>query len=405
MKIGIIKETKVPEDNRVALSPEQIVALKSKFSNAEFVVQSSGIRVYHDQEYADKGIDVRDDVSDCDILFGIKEADISTLLPEKHYFFFGHIAKMQPYNRPLIKKMMELKITFSDYEYLVDDNNHRLCAFGWWAGVVGAYNTLRAYGLKNNLFNLPKPDKRFTLDKLLEVTKKNQNYNCKIVITGKGRSSQGAQYLLDKIGFNNVSNFDFLTNDFSNQKVYTVAYLDTLVKRIDNREADFDHAHFKTYPELYISDFYKYAQVTDVFIPCHFWRNEDPVYLTEEELKKADMNISVIGDVTCDILGSIKSTVRASTHNAPFYDYNPVTMKEETAFSSPTHITVMAVDTLPNALALDTSKYFGEALTEHVLNSILSKDINNNEIIKKATILKQGKLTDKFSYLKDYSEK
>ena len=134
MKIGIIREAKVPEDYRVALTPNEIVSLQQQFANAEFVVQSSPTRAYSDEEYRSKGVTVRDNIDDCDLLLGIKEAKVETLLPNKHYFFFGHIAKMQPYNKPLLQKMIAQKITFSDYEYLVDDKNQRLCAFGWWAG-------------------------------------------------------------------------------------------------------------------------------------------------------------------------------------------------------------------------------------------------------------------------------
>ena len=148
MKIGLIKETKTPIDNRVALSPEQVAKLNKLYPDSEIVVQSSDIRAYSDEEYRLFGVKIVEDISDCDVLFGIKEAKIDTLIPNKHYFFFGHIAKMQDYNRPLLQAFLNKNITFSDYEYLVDDNNIRLCAFGWWAGVVGVYYTLRGYGLK-----------------------------------------------------------------------------------------------------------------------------------------------------------------------------------------------------------------------------------------------------------------
>lgn len=157
MKIGIIKETKTPVDNRVALSPEQVAMLQHNFINSEFYVQTSDIRAYSDDEYRSLGVKVVDNVDNCDILFGIKEATIESLIPNKHYFFFGHIAKMQEYNRPLLQDMIQKKITFSDYEYLVDDKNQRVCAFGWWAGVVGVYYTLRGYGLRTGKYNLPKP--------------------------------------------------------------------------------------------------------------------------------------------------------------------------------------------------------------------------------------------------------
>lgn len=403
MKIGIIKETKSPVDNRVPLTPTQIAKLQDEFKNVEFVVESSNIRAYHDDEYSNLGIEVKTDISDADLMFGIKEVSTEYLISNKHYFFFGHIAKKQPYNQPLIKKMIEKKITFTDYEYLVDENNNRLCAFGWWAGVVGAYNTLRAFGIKENIFTLPKPDIKFTLDKLLTYSNEFKTYSCKIIVSGNGRSSHGVQYVLDNIGFIKVSNDVFLKNKSQDSKIYTVAYLDTLVKRKDNKQI-FDREHFNLNPELYVSDFYKYAKVADVFIPCHFWGQNDPIYLSENDLQKNDINITVIGDVTCDISGSIKSTVRASTHNEPFYDYNPKTMQEEKSFSSPNNITVMAVDTLPNALAIDTSRYFGEALIKHIIEDVLN-NMKISNVVDRATILRDGKLTNRFTYLKEYANK
>ena len=185
MKIGIIRETKIPTDNRVAFTPIQIKNIQNKYKDISFVIQKSDIRAYHDYEYEELGLEVKEDVSDSDILFGIKEAKINTLIPNKHYFFFGHIAKMQTYNKPLIKKMMELGITFTDYEYLVDENNHRLCAFGWWAGAVGTYNTLRAFGLRNKIFELPIPGLKFTLKDLIDYAAANKDYSCKIVVSGK----------------------------------------------------------------------------------------------------------------------------------------------------------------------------------------------------------------------------
>lgn len=403
IKIGIIKETKVPVDNRVVLSPNQISDLHNKYKEIEFVVESSNLRVFTDSEYLSKGIKVVDDISDCDILFGVKEVNTENLIPNKHYFFFGHIAKMQPYNKPLIKKMMDLNITFTDYEYLVDDYGQRLAAFGWWAGVVGAYNAIRAYGIKNKLFNLPKPDSKFTLEELIRIMSLHQDYSCKIVITGRGRSSQGAQYVLDNIGFTKISYEKFIVEKCENRRVYTVAYLDSLVKKNISDYLPFNYEHFKNHPKCYCSDFLKYARSSDVLISCHFWGVNEPVYLTEDDLKNKDLRITVIGDVTCDILGSIKSTLRPSTHDDPFYDYNPFTMKEEKAFSSPKNITVMAVDTLPNALALDTSIYFGEALIEHILDDILSNNIKKSNIINRATILDKGKLTDRYLYLHNYT--
>ena len=400
MKIGLIRETKVPEDNRVALTPHQVKMLQDSYEGTQFCVQSSMTRSYSDEEYRELGIEVREDVSDCDVLLGIKEADVSTLLSKKHYFFFGHIAKMQTYNLPLLQNMIKLGLTFSDYEYLVDDKGDRLCAFGWWAGVVGVYNTLRAYGLKYSLFTLEQPDRKFTLDLLIERLRGIELPAMKILLTGNGRVSHGAQFVLNKMGVKELTVDDYLRVDVE-EPCFCVADIDQLVCAKDGAKGKFDFSHFKAYPREYVSDFGRFYCVSDVLISCHFWAPEQPVYLDTKDLSDIRNKIKVIGDVTCDIQGSIKSTLRPSTHAEPFYDYNPQTRKEEKAFSDINNITVMAVDTLPNALARDTSDYFGELLLQHVLVPLCASQ--NLDVIERATILKEGKLTGRFNYLKDFA--
>lgn len=399
MKIGIIKETKIPVDNRVALTPSQVASLNEQYPNHQIVVQSSDVRAYTDEEYLQNGVEVVDDISDCDILFGIKEAKIESLIPNKHYVFFGHIAKMQAYNRPLIQAMMQKKMTFSDYEYLVDDDNQRVCAFGWWAGVVGVYYTLRGYGLKTKSYNLPKPDITFTLDALLKNLCSIPLPSVKILVTGNGRVSQGAQYVLNYIKAQQLSEEEYLATDKVDVLSYAVANVESLVKR--NDEGPFDAMEFKTKPQNYHSDFMRWAKATEILICAHFWAANAPVYLTSEDLQNNELGIKMIGDVTCDIMGSIHSTIRSSTHAEPYYDYNPETRSEETAFSDMSNISVMAVDTCPNALPRDTSKYFGDMLTKHVFKPLLEG--MDSPVINRSTIIKDGQLTERFSYLKNFA--
>ena len=399
MKIAIIKETKTPVDNRVALSPKQVADLNHRFPQHEIVVQSSDIRAFSDDEYRAEGVRVVDHVNDCDVLFGIKEAKIESLIPNKQYFFFGHIAKMQEYNRPLLQAFMQKHITFCDYEYLVDDNNIRVCAFGWWAGIVGVYYTLRGYGLKHKLYELPKPDRRFTLEQLINALKSIELPKVKLMVTGAGRVSQGAQYALDTIGAQKMTEENYLAQDIVDKLSYCFADVDRLVKRKDG--GVFSWSDFTHNAKDYESDFMRWTRQTDVLICAHFWGPEAPVYLSEDDLRSKDMHIRMIGDVTCDIKGSIKSTVRPATHDAPYYDYNPMTEQEEPAFSSSSNISVMAVDTCPNALAMDTSAYFGEMLTKHVFEPLLKGE--HSEVIQRSMILKDGKLTPKFSYLREFA--
>lgn len=401
MKVGLIKETKTPIDNRVALSPKEAAELKQRYPESEIVVQSSDIRAYSDDEYRAYGIPVVEDVSDCDVLFGIKEAKIETLIPNKHYVFFGHIAKMQEYNRPLLQAFIEKKITFSDYEYMVDEKGIRVCAFGWWAGVVGVYYTLRGYGLKTGLFDLPKPDLKFTLDKLKENLKAVDLPKIKVMLTGGGRVSHGAQYILKEIGAQYLSVDEYLAQESVDRLSYTFADADNLVRTKDGN-TEFSFPDFFHHPEKYESDFLRFAKSSDLLICCHFWAPNNPVYLSAEDFLQDGFRIKMIGDVTCDIMGSIKSTLRSSTHDDPYYDYNPFTGKEEPAFSSDRNVTVMAVDTCPNALAIDTSAYFGEMLEQHVFTPLFEGQ--HSPVIEGSTILKDGVLTDHFAYLTDFAK-
>lgn len=399
MKIGIIKETKTPVDNRVALTPKQVAELNARFTNHEIVVQESDIRAYSDDEYRSVGVKVVQDLSDCNVLFGIKEAKIESLIPNKHYVFFGHIAKMQEYNRPLIQAMMEKKLTFTDYEYLVDDDNQRVCAFGWWAGVVGIYYSLRGYGLRTHTFELPKPDIKFTLDALIDNLKNVELPAIKVLVTGGGRVSQGVQYVLRTIGAVQMDETEYFETKEVGALSYTVANVNQLVLRIDG--GPFNREEFSISPNLYQSDFMRWAHVTDMLICAHFWAADAPVYLSQDDLRDPQLRISFIGDVTCDIMGGIKSTVRPATHAEPYYDYNPITEKDEEPFNSETNITVMAVDTCPNALALDTSEYFGNMLIEHVFEPLLKEE--SPLVIERATIIRGGNLTERFNYLSDFA--
>lgn len=401
MKIACIKETKIPQDNRVPLTPNQIVSLQKEYPFVQFVVQKSEIRCYKDDEYSALGIPVVDNVDDCDILFGIKEVNKEKLVPNKHYFFFGHIAKEQPYNQELIKTMIKKNITFSDYEFLANDHASRALSFGWWAGVAGTYNTIRAYGLRNKLFNLDAPSPVFTL-KTLETNLLQIKHliNTSIIITGNGNVSKGAQYILQLIEGKFLTVDEFLSKTNEKGLVYTVLETKDLVRHKDG--LPYNRDDFKKNGCNYISCFNDYLSSAEILISGHFWGENQPVYIDEHALKNNNRTINIIGDITCDIKGSILSTIRPSTHDNPFYDFNPSLMIEEPAFSNKNNITVMAVDTCPNALALEASEDFGNTLSQHILPKLLAKGLED-PTIQKATILKNGCLTPDYLYLSNYA--
>ncbi len=395
MHIGILKETKVPVDRRVALTPFFASELLKRYPEFDISVESSSTRSYSDDEYRKEGIKVTQDVSECDLLVGVKEVAVSELIPGKTYLFFSHTAKKQPYNRNLLQGIVKKVITLVDYEYLTSEDNVRLVAFGRWAGIVGAYNGLRAYGSRYEIYDLKPAHKCYDLKEMLSELDKVKMSAVKILITGGGRVASGAMETLTPLGYKLVEPSEFLEKEFSEPVICQIEPWD-YVKRKDGE--DFDLQHFFYYPEEYDSVFYPYARVADLFIACHYWDPRSPVFLEKEEYLKPDFNISVIADISCDIAKPIASTLRPSTIEEPFYGYNPETGEEDDPFDEK-NVTVMAVDNLPGELPRDASSEFAEMLVEAVFPSFLN---DRDGIIERATIVREGGLTKNFSYLEDF---
>jgi len=398
IKIGILRETKNPPDKRVAITPNGAAELIQKYPNIQLVVQPGKLRCFTDEEYEQKGIKLQEDLTDCDILLGVKEVDKQTFIPGKTYLFFAHVAKQQPYNKDMFKAMIANNITLIDYEYLTRKNGTRLVAFGRWAGIVGAYNGLRARGLRTGFFRLKPAFEYRDMSEMFAELAKITFKNIKIVVTGGGRVAHGAMETLNAAGITKVSPDDFLTKSF-NHIVYT--QLEPW-HYVQHKKGDaFDLQHFFEHPQQYISKFEPYLKVADIFIACHFWDPQSPVFFNKEQLQNPDFNISVIADVSCDIERPIPTTLRASTIAEPFYDVEKNSCSERPPFSDPaSHVTVMAIDNLPGELPRDSAEDFCSALINNVFDSLLSVDAES--IIENATILKNGQITPHFSHLHNY---
>ncbi len=399
MKIALIKERKSPPDRRVVFSPEEAKNVKEQFSKADIIAESSDIRVFSDEQYESQGITVADNVSDCDVMIGVKEVPIEALIPNKKYFFFSHTIKKQPYNRKLLKAVLEKNIELYDHETIVDSHKNRLIGFGYYAGVVGAYNTFRAFGIKFDLFNLPKAETLSDQKSLVSAIKRHTLPPIKIVVTGgTGKVARGIKDILDSVKIKEVSIEDFLTKTYD-RPVYTKADVLDYNKRKDGKILD--KYDFYNNPTEYISDFERFTKVADVLITGHFYGNDAPFILTREMLKSKDNKIKVVGDVSCDVEGPIACTLRASTIAEPFYGYYPSEHKE-VEYNHPASVTVMAVDNLPCELPKDASEGFGKMFIEHVIPAFFNGD--KDGILQRAKITENGKLTERFEYLKDYVE-
>jgi alanine dehydrogenase len=399
MKIGIIREGKTPPDKRVPFTPKQCQLMVSRYPQLELVVQSSPIRAFSDQEYRDLGITVQEDISDSDVIFGVKEVPIAMLHADKTHFFFSHTIKEQPYNRKLLLAIMERSIKMVDYECLTDKKGKRLVGFGRYAGIVGTYNGLLAYGKTTNAFGLKAAN--LCADRVEmegELEKVNLPRNFKIVLTGTGRVGKGALEILRKLNLKEVKPKEFLNEAF-NEPVYTVLGVKSYNKRIDGGE--FKTSEFYESPEQFESNFYRFAQLADMYIPCHYWDSEAPFIFTKEDMKKDDFKIRTIADISCDIDGPVASTIRPSTIADPIYFVNRLTGAETTEINADT-ITVMAVDNLPCELPKDASEDFGNELINNILPNLLGTD--NDRIIYRATITERGELNDEYEYLQGYVE-
>lgn len=397
MKIGIIKEGKIPVDKRVPLTPSQAYELMDKFPDIEVVVQTSDIRCFKDEEYRSHKIKIVDNVEDCDVLMGVKEVPIDNLIANKTYFFFSHTIKEQPYNRELLRQIVKKKITLIDYEALTNKEGVRLVAFGRYAGIVGAYNGIWTYGKRYNLFNLRRAHECYDLDDLRNEYEKVKLPAIKIALTGGGRVARGAMEVLDGMGIRRVTPAEYL-NKYFNEPVYVQLNSRDYNKR--KEEGNYRRSEFFDNPEKYESDFLKYTKATDLFIAGAFWEPRAPVLFERKDILREDFKIRVIADITCDIEGSIPSTKKSTTIDDPIYDFNPSDDQIEHPLKEEGNITVMAVDNLPCELPRDASEDFGRELVDHVLPFLGGEDTEG--VIERATIVKDGNLTQQFAYLKDY---
>ncbi len=395
MKIGIIREGKNPADNRVALSPHQCKVVMRKFAQVEVVVQPSSVRCYADAEYKEAGISLQNDLSDCDILLGIKEVPVHELINKKTYLFFSHTKKKQPHNKKLLQTILEKKIRLVDYECLTYNDGQRILGFGFFAGIVGAHNGLLAYGKKNNAFHLPAVNKFKDFREVIHQYFEVKLPNVKIVSTGNGRVSTGVQETMNMFDIKRVTKEDFVTKEFE-YPVYCELTAEDLYKHQDTHV--YHRKDFRNNPTNYYCDFAKFYKAADIMLNGVYWQKGIAPFFTLNDMRKADFNLQVIADITCDVNGSIPCNIGATSITNPTYGFDPKTFEKTKPFQHGM-VDVMAVDNLPNELPRDASDFFGVQFTKNVLPELIKSE---SEIIERATITIQGSLTNHFNYLTDY---
>lgn len=399
LKIGIVREKQYPTERRAPITPDVATHLLKAHKGLSIIVQPSAQRVFDDTSYIKAGCQVTDDLSACDVILGIREIEAEELIPGKKYLFFSHVAKRQPRNKKLLKGAHDNHVTILDYEFLKGTNNKRLVGFGYWAGLVGAYNVIRAYGLKTGQFSILSTSFLIDKDQLFEEVKKVTNCKGRILVTGQGKVTNGVVEVLEAIGAKEVNRQQFL----GEPKAALVFYLASPHDYMRHNElAHFSKDYLRSHPQEFESNISDYIKKADIYIAGHYWDSRFPVFLTQEEAMYEDIGIKVFGDVSCDLPGPLPFSKQLSTLEEPFYDVKRSDLSIQPAFSRDDNVTVMTIDNLPSALAVEASVDFANQIEHLVLPYFWDGDYN--KVLKRATVLRNGNLNEPFKYLSDYLE-
>ena len=357
--IGVIKETR-PDENRTPLIPEHIENIKSNYPNLNVVVQPSKNRCFSDDEYKNKGAEINEDLSNCSIIFGVKEIDTDVLMNNKTYVFFSHTYKLNKETlnnaqgtpgmdkKELLKSVLEKKIRLIDYENIRDKNSKRYLGFGRFAGIVGCYNTLNLCLENLKKQPLARAYRINSYERLISNLKNLYFPYMKILVTGDGRVAKGVIEVLKQTNIKEVSKEKFQNDNFDNP---VFCNLETKDYVESNLNKEFDLNHFIKYPKEYKSCALQYLKEADVFISAHYWDPASPKIFNQNDLNKLN-NLKVVGDITCDVDGSVPTTIRSSTIDKPNFYIDRNTFKETVGEG----LAIMAVDNLPSELPRDSSK-------------------------------------------------
>ncbi|MGZ3882140.1 MAG: NAD(P)-dependent oxidoreductase [Flavisolibacter sp.] len=396
-RIGLLKEGKVPADNRVALTPAQCKWLQKTYPGVQFYVQSSTHRCFSDKEFERAGIPVVDDLDNCDILFGIKEVPVAYLLEGKTFLFFSHTRKKQLHNQRLLQAIIEKNITLIDYECMEHEDGQRIIGFGFFAGVVGAHNGMMAYGERTGLFHLDRVYKQKDFKELIHSYFGVKLPNVKIAVTGSGRVAHGILEIMNLMEVVELEKEEYVSREFS-YPVYVQLKGADLYRHKEN--GSYNREHFHEHPEEYECLFDTYIPHTDILMNGVYWDLNVPRLFKMKRVSDPDFRIKVIADITDDTNGSIPINLGDQPIENPIYGVDRFSFEKTPPYQS-NSVDLMAVGNLPNELPRDASKYFGEQLIKYVLPELLGK---SSRILEDATIVKNGRLTDRFSYLQEYVE-
>ena len=397
--IGIVRESR-NDENRTPLVPEHIKKYKESNPNINFIIQPSNSRCFSDEEYELCGAKINENLNECSIIFGVKEIDPNILINNRTYLFFSHTFKInkqqkniEKHKKDLLLSILNKKITLIDYENIRGKNGTRCLGFGRFAGIVGCYNTLNLLLKVLGKQSLASAYKINDYERLVLNLKNLYFPKTKILVTGDGRVAKGVIELLNQTNIKAVSKKDFLEKKFD-QPIF--CNLETKDYVTNNSSTNFSLEHFINNPQDYSSSALQYLKETNILISAHYWDPSSPKIFENEDLKDLQ-NLKIVGDITCDINGSVPTTIRSTTIEEPNYWIERYTLKEIDENND--GIAVMAVDNLPSELPRDSSTEFSEGIINEVLPFLLKEDDGR---ILNGTITTDGSFLEKYNYLNDY---
>jgi len=396
--IGLIREGKIPADNRVALTPAQCKWLVRHFADVQIIVQSSPHRCFSDEEYVQAGITVSEDLTTCNLLVGIKEVPINALVADKRYLFFSHTRKMQPYNRDLFHALIENRNTLIDYECMEHADGQRIIGFGFFAGIVGAHNGIMAYGNRTGAYQLGRVAEVKDYRELIHTYFGLKLPPVKIAVTGSGRVAHGILEIMNLMDVQEVEPDEYTARSFD-YPVYVHLKGNDLYQH--KQTGKYNREHFHLHADEYACRFHEYYPHTDILMNGIYWDTMIPRLFEWSDMSSADFRIRTIADISDDRGGSIPCNLGDGSMEAPVYGVDRMS-REKTAPYIDGSVDIMAVGNLPNELPRDASRYFGEQLIKYILDDIRK---GGSPTIERATILDKGKLSSSFSYLAEYAQK
>jgi alpha-aminoadipic semialdehyde synthase len=428
--IGVRREDKSEWERRVPLTPQDAAQLQEE-GGLQIVVQNSPIRAFADEEFVQAGVTVQEDLSGCPVILGIKEIPLDLFEPDKAYVFFAHVIKGQPYNMPMLKRLLELGCTLIDYERVVDEKNRRLIFFGWHAGVAGMIDTLWALGQRlawegtHTAFSELR--QTYTYHDLAEAKAALQQVGARINaeglpqeitpltlgIAGYGNVSRGAQEILDLLPVIEIEPEELATlSEYSEHHIYKVVFKEWHMVEPQAPDTEFELQDYYDHPEKYVGVFERYIPYLSVLANAIYWTKRYPRLVTKSYLKDLfggakKPRLRVIGDISCDVEGAIECTVKATEPGQPIYVYNPLT-QQATDGHEGSGVVVMAVEILPSELPREASADFSRILKPFIPAiaqcdfSASFEECNLPPEIKRAVIAYGGRLTPKYEYIAEF---